>query len=485
MYRIALVELHQETNSFSKVPTDLQNFESLALYYDDDVHKGGDKHRLQIDGFRKAIKKVGKGKVEMVPIIAAWSHSGGKIKRDVFDHFEKHILSRLKENNLDAIYFSVHGAMGVEGYHDPEGDLLEKIRMIVGDDMPIGVSCDLHANVTTKMVERSTFITAYRTNPHRDHNKVGYKTGKILIETLLGKVKPVMSFHKLPILKGGGMNIDFIKPMNKVFRKMKKMEKHPDVLSVSTFMVHIWIDAPEVGWSCIVVTNDNPSLANQVCGELCELNWKIKDHPHPEPHSVEIAIRKIKSSGWKSLFGLSIISDLSDLVAAGAPGENTHILKSLLQEKDEIQSYVPVCDKEVVSDLFTSEKGSTVTMRLGGKLDPVFNESITVEGQLLYKGKSKYGNTAVVKCNKLYIIITSLPSPAFKPSFFKKLGLSLWKADVIVVKNLFPFRLFYWKYNRQTLYVETKGVTDINVEKLNYQHIPRPIYPLDPVKNWR
>lgn len=485
MYRLALIEIHQETNTFSPVPTELRNFEALALYYDEDVYKGGDKHRLQIDGFVKAVKRYGQGKVEIVPILAAWSHSGGNITADVFHHFSSHILQRLRENEVDGIYFSVHGAMGVEGMHDPEGFLLSEIRKVVGKKLPVAVSCDLHANVTRALVEQSTFINAYRTNPHRDHNRVGFRSGKMLIKTVFGEIKPTMAFQKLPLLKGGGFNIDFLAPMRKIFRAMKAMERQPKVLSVSTFMVHIWIDAPEVGWSCVVVTDNDPNLAQQLCDNLSEMNWAVKDHPHPVPLTPEEAIQKIKTSWWQRLIGTTIMSDLSDLVAAGAPGENTHILQALMTHGKNLRAYLPLCDEAAIHSLQPSQLNEEVTITVGGKLDKMFNKEVSFTGKLTFFGDSKYGKTAVLVHHKLHLILTSLPCPAFKPGFFKKLGLSLWKADVVVVKNLFPFRLFYWKYNRRTLYVQTKGVTNIDVFQLNYQHIPRPIYPLDKLESWR
>ena len=485
MYRLALIELHQETNSFSTVPTLLRNFESTALYYDEEVYKGGDKHKLQIDGFRKAIKRFGKDKVELVPILSAWSHSGGKITAEVYNHFKVHVLDRLRNNRLDGIYFSVHGAMGVEHLHDPEGDLITEMREVVGPDMPILVSCDLHANITKTLVAHATSIIGYRTNPHRDHNRVGFKSGEILIKTVFGELKPTMAFKKLPLLKGGGYTIDFIPPMRKIFQKMKRMERNPKVLSVSNFMVHIWIDAPEVGWSCIVVTNNDMALAQQLCHELCEMNWAVKDHPHPIPYTASEAIGKIKKSRWRRLLGTAIMSDLSDLVGAGAPGENTHILQALIEEGKELRAYVPLCDEEAVHKLHPSQLFHEVRVEVGAKLDTMYNQRLSFTGKLVFLQESSCGKTAVIVQDKLHLILTSLPCPAYKPSFFTMLGLSLWKADVIVVKNLFPFRLNFWKYNRQTLYVQTKGITNVDVFQLNYKHIPRPIYPLDPVESWR
>lgn len=485
MYRLALIELHQETNSFSSVTTLLRNFQSAALYYDEEVHIAGDKHKLQVDGFRKAIRRFGKGQVELVPILSAWSDSGGKISAEVYHHFKAHVLDRLRNNRLDGIYYSVHGAMGVEQLHNPEGDLLVAMREVVGPDMPIGVSCDLHANITQQLVAHATFIHAYRTNPHRDHKRVGFKSGEILIRTVFGEIKPTMAFQKLPLLKGGGYTVDFIPPMRKIFRKMKRMERNAKVLSVSNFMVHIWIDAPEVGWSCVVVTDNDQALAQQLCHELCEMNWAVRDHPHPIPYTATEAIEKIRKARWRRLVGTATISDLSDLVGAGAPGENTRILQALMKEGSGLRSYVPLCAEEAVKELNPSQLFQEVRVGVGAKLDPVYNQRILFTGKLVFLGDSLNGKTAVIVQDKLHLILTSLPSPVYKPQFFTKLGLSLWKADVIVVKNLFPFRLNFWKYNRLTLYVQTEGITNVNVFQLNYQHIPRPIYPLDPVESWR
>jgi microcystin degradation protein MlrC len=156
-----------------------------------------------------------------------------------------------------------------------------------------------------------------------------------------------------------------------------------------------------------------------------------------------------------------------------------------MTESKKLKAYIPLCDEHTVSLLIDAQLNTEVTVEVGAKLEKVYNEKLTFKGVLTYLDNSRYGKTAVIVKDKLHLILTSLPCPAFKPSFFTKLGLSLWKADLVVVKNLFPFRLFFWLYNRKTIYVETKGVTNIDVFQLDYKHIPRPIYPLDRIENWR
>ena len=485
---IALIELHQETNSFSQVPTTIREFESLALYYGPEVISHGIKRykRFQLSGFISAVKRYGKGNFEAVPVLAAWATSGGPITAKVYLHFKEYILEQLNQmKHIDAVYMSMHGAMGVEGLRDPEVDLLAMVRNKVGPETPIGVSYDLHANITREKVRLATFINAYQTNPHRDHFRVGGKAARLLMDTLDGKIKPAMSFLKMPLLKGGGMTIDFLKPMRKIFGIMKRMERRPGVLSVSNFMSHIWLDDEEVGWSCIAVTDDDPEQAEALVEELAELNWSVRDHKHPEPVSVEAAVDQLQKMTWRRKFGTAVFCDTSDIVAAGGPGENTHILEYLVAQAPHLVSYIPLRDAEEVNRLFDLEIGQTVQLELGQKLEKRYNGVVAYEGVLINKQETNFGKTAVVKHKSIYLVITELPCPAFNPNFFSKLGLSLWKADIVVVKNLFPFRVMYSLYNRKTFNISTAGTTDLDVHRLNYKKIPRPIYPLDKIEHWK
>ena len=131
--KIAIIELQQETNSFSPVPTTWQDFKSLALFYGDELLTVGRTYKRQVDGFLTAVEKYGKGQIEVVPIIAAWATSGGPIRREVYDAFKQEILEAVQQHpDLAGIYLSMHGAMGVEGLRDPESDMLAELRRLVG-----------------------------------------------------------------------------------------------------------------------------------------------------------------------------------------------------------------------------------------------------------------------------------------------------------------------------------------------------------------
>jgi len=240
-----------------------------------------------------------------------------------------------------------------------------------------------------------------------------------------------------------------------------------------------------LGWSCIAVTDNDPQLAEDLTEELAHLNWSVKDHKHPEPVSVEEAVQKLKRMKWRRKFGTTVFCDTSDIVAAGGPGENTHILNHLMHEAPNLRSYIPLRDQEEVQRVFNFEIGQEVELELGQKLEKDYNASLTYCGTLVKKCETNFGKTAVVRHVNIFLVLTELPCPAFSPNFFRGLGLSLWKADIVVVKNLFPFRVMYSLYNRKTFNVSTAGTTELDVFRLNYKKIPRPIYPLDDIADWR
>ena len=412
--------------------------------------------------------------------------SGGPVKREVYEALKKTIIDGLKKaGSLDGIYLSLHGAMGVEGLRDPEGDLLQAVRAVTGGQIPIGVTHDLHANLTRRRMELMTFLVGYHTNPHRDFYDVGNKAGEILIRTLQGEIKPVMAYNKMRLLKGGGMNIDFLSPMRPIFKWMKKQEKSENVLWMSNFMVHIWLDDPELGWSTVAVTENDPALARKLADELADRNWAVRDVKHAAGNSASEAIAIAKDKWIRRKFGTVVFCDVSDAVGAGAPGESTWILKALLTEGKSLTSYLTIRDAQAANLAFSHNLGDRLTLDVGGKLDLVYNEPVKFSGELIYKNETRQGKTVILRHEGIHLIVSELADALRSPGYFKSLGLNLWKADLVTVKNLFPFRYRYLLYNRKTVNVITPGVTNVDVFKLKYTRIPRPIYPLDPIDSWQ
>ena len=477
---ILYAEFMHEVNSFNPIITKERDFRADHLIYGTDVPESAKEEKKQLAGFLQAVKDMDKGMVITIPVLQAKSMSGGPVDSVFYQSIKDSILTAVKKHpEASGIYLSMHGAMGVQGMFDPEGEIMEEIRTITGPDFTIATSFDLHANNTKRRAQNADIIVGYHTNPHRDHFKTGYNTTALLLRTIAGEINPVMVIRKMPLLKGGGMNIDFLPPFRKIFKAMKKMEKEKEVLSVSFFPVHIWIDDPELGYSTIAITNNNEALAKEKAGIIADMAWEVRAVPQPIGESPESAIELARKKTVARALGAVVFCDVSDAVGTGTPGESSWILEGLLKKGKDLRSYLCLRDEEAVGIAWKHAIGDSVDLLVGGKIDTVYNKTIPYSGVISFKQETSFGKTVIVKHAGIHLILSELPIAARYPSEYKDLGLNLMKADIIVVKNLFPFRYRFVLYNRKTINVMTPGLSNIDPEQLNYQYIPRPLYPLD------
>lgn len=486
---IAVIQIFQEALTQSPITTTLADF---ALNYGEDMISAGVKDKDEVGGFLAAVKDFGVGKITVVPIMSAKRDAGGTIEKEVYSRFKREILEGLRDiEKLDGIYLALHGAMGVEGLYDSEGDLLQAIRNEFGPDLPLATTYDLHGNMTERKAKLATFIVGYKTSPHRDYYNTGYSAGTILIKTVQGEISPTMTVNKMRLLRGGGQTLDLLPPMDSIFYRMKEMEKIPGVLSVSNFAPTIWLDEPDMGWSTVAVTDNNKALADKLADELADLDWSVRDYPIGLTlYSPSEAVKAARDSRLARLAGTTVLCDLSDAVGAGAPGESTWILKALVEEGTDLVSYIPLVDSQVVKELWDMPLNQTVTLTVGGKLDKIYNQPYEFTGKIIFKGNchglyTKSIRAVVLKNKGVNLILTEFADGTYSPNYFTSIGLNLWKADIVVVKNLFPFRFYFMLYNRKTFNVVSPGTTNIDVFQIKYNNISRPVYPLDKVDSWQ
>lgn len=485
-YVVLYGEFMHEVNSFSPVITTERDFRADHLFYGEDVLKSAIEEDKQLAGFLEAVDEVGRGTVKAVPVIHAKSMSGGPVDSIFYASVKNTLMQAVAtQKKVNGIYLSLHGAMGVQGMFDPEGDIIKSLRDIVGDDVVIAVSFDLHANVTKRRADEADIIVGYHTNPHRDHFRTGRKAGELLIRTVAGEIEPVMVVDKMSLLKGGGMNIDLLPPFRKIFSRMDKMEREENVLSVSFFPVHIWIDEPELGYSTVAITDRKPELAGKLADEIAEMAWAVRDVPQPAGNTPEEAVRMAHEKKLARKLGTLVFCDASDAVGTGTPGESTWILKALLENGAGLTSYLTLRDAEATVEAWNHSVGDNITLNVGGKIDTLYNSTLPYTGVITWKKETSFGKTVIVEHDGINLILSELPMASRLPADFKNLGLSLWKADIVVVKNLFPFRYNYLLYNRKTVNVMSPGLSNTDPFALNYVNIPRPIYPLDKIDSWR
>ena len=487
--RVGMLRIAQESNALSPRLTELEDF-ALDMEGDELMHATsrdgweapGFLKNAELSGFRQAVDRCG-APVEVVPLFGMWAIPAGPLSSAALAAIRERLaLACAEAGPLDGIFVSLHGAMVGEGGIASEEPILADLRSHLGPDTVVAVSIDLHAHLTPAFMEPIDLLAAYRTNPHRDHATTGRRGGEMLLDTLTGKLKPTMAWRSLPMALGGGTTLDFMNPTRQLFRWMKAAERDPAVRYVSLCMCHMWLDSPELGWATCVVTHDDQAKAESLADELADRAWAIRHQLPPELPPAEEAIAQARAARVRRRLGTICMSDASDMVGAGAPGDNTRLLAALLEHARGMVVYAPIRDQRVVEQLWDHPHGQPVHVTLGGTHDD--SPPLPVTGVVRHRQETgNFGRVVVLTIEHLELVVTTGPPLAMKPSFYRDVGLHPTRADICVVKSLFPFRLYFALHNRKTIYAKTRGATDFDAV---WRHrYAQPTHPKDTVHHWR
>ena len=375
--RVAIGQLWFEVDGFNPLKTTIKDFEAMGIFYGEEIL---DKFRGvgELGGFIKAAEEDG---VELAPVMAASAWPGGYIEKETYLFLKKRFLEKLESvGQVDGILLSLHGSMSAENEYDVEGALLEEIRNAWGWDIPIVASFDHHANMTNRIIRCLNALTAYHTEPHVDLFETGYKAAKILFATLRGEVKPVIRWRKLPMIAMGDLRVPD-GPLGEFFRKAEEYEESGRVLSVSIFPENPYVDSPELGWSVVTVTDDDPGLAQKISDELASGIWEKRWNflPKKEPSPAEAVEQALQVDG-----GPVVLSDWSDSMNSGAPGDSTAILVELLKRRDKLdgKAFLTIVDPEAVEKCVEAGVGNIVTIEVGGKIGTKWYKPVKVTGKV-------------------------------------------------------------------------------------------------------
>lgn len=489
--RIALAEIAQETDSFSPLTADLKDFEAYGLYFSREVLE-----RMQgvgpIGGFLEVAAEQTPA-VTLLPIMRAFGSAGGAIAAETFEFLAARLIEGLKQAiPVDGVFLSLHGAAASANDDDVEGALLQRAREVVGKSVPLVVSLDHHANITQRMVNAADALVGHETQPH-DPPATGRKAARILFRMLRGEVRPTVRWRKIPMITPQDQFLTSEGPMKEWFDLARQMEQRAGVLDVSPYPMQPWLDVAEGGWSVVVHTNNAPELAEALAVEMADKAWSLRERfwvsarvPPGE------AVRRAAAAEQ----GLVILSDTGDSVYGGAPGDNTCILRALLDERISCPAFVPMVDVEALSAAQAAGVGASVTIDLGGKMDNVFSRPVRVVGKIIAvsdgfrvdlhdRGICDLKRTALLQVGSIFIALLGHRSFAINhPVLYTHLGLDMADAKMVVVKTASNFQ-FFSRWRRSLIRVDSPGTTQSDLTAFQWKRLPRPIYPLDPINDWR
>jgi len=490
--RIALIHIGQETNDFNPLPTTLRDYESFGIVEGRaiiDTFRGAG----EIGGFVDAIERCGRD-IEIVPIVRGWAVAGGRIDRESYDFFDRKIRQGLAAaGRVDALALQLHGACAADGIDDVEGAQLQACRDLLGPDVPIVLGLDHHGNVTRKMVALCTAIVGHRTQPH-DPYDTGRIEAELLLKILYEGARPVMAWRKLPLLSHQEQFLTAQGPMKVWFDRARALEADPRVLQCSNYPMQPWLDVAEAGWSTVVVTDNEPQLAETLADELADLAWSMRaDFQKKDAVSVDDALRM----GEQAATGVVLLSDTGDTVFGGSAGDSNLILEAILRLGIRSPVLMPLIEAQTVAALVAAGEGATVTLPVGGHTATKFFKPLMVTGTVgrihrgmvplrnYYQNEIDMGCTVVFQVGPVTMLVSELRGVAGNlPDVYEFMGIDPKQYKMAVLKTASNFQYFA-SIASQVIRCDTTGPGQSDVFGLPWSRIPRPVYPLDPIDDRR
>ncbi|HEY7311808.1 MAG TPA: M81 family metallopeptidase [Gemmataceae bacterium] len=493
--RIAIGQLWQETNTFNPIPTTRADFEQFGILRGDElVERMGDTNEL--GGFIQSLR----GWPEKPDILGlarlpAWP--GGTASAETFSWLRQELVDALRGRlPVDAVLLALHGALVADETPDVEGKVLTAVREVVGAEVPLVVTLDLHANITERMVRAADALVLYHTAPHIDVFETGQRGAAVLRRILVDGARPVAAFQKMPlVVPAERANTQDTASVSYALReRLQALERDPRILSAGLATVQPWLDIPDLGSSVVIVTDGDDELARRTCKEIAAEMWRRRRDYLPELVSVSDGVR----AAHENAEGLVVLSDSADATTAGSPGDSNWVLRELLKYDWPRPALVTLVDPDVIETARRLGVGAEITAELGGKRDRRFAQPLNVTARVETLFEAKFvlsghlarnlpidmGPSAVLRRGQVHIVVTSRSGPHFAPQLFQAAGLDPFAASVLIAKSPCGFRAAYAPHARKILVVRAPGCAPSDFWNYEYRRIPRPLWPWDEIETW-
>lgn len=495
---ILLGSLLHETNTFAESPTTRADIKGNREFFGEELLAGYRETETEIGGALDIIEDTDVG---IVPTVGAELMPGGLVVDDLYEEYVSEIIETADDHSsrLSGVFLALHGAMVTEQRDDPEGELLSRLRDVVGTDVPIIVTLDLHAQVTDRMVECADALIAYETYPHVDMGDTGREAMELLLDAVAGRVDPVTAMTRPPVLAWAPKQNTRDGPMAELMADARDLESHSDVLKTNIVPGFLSSDIPGMGFTVPVVTDGDRSLARDVSMDLAGTVWDRRedfqaDYPDAE-EAVRIASERVQNGQTDD--GPVVLADSGDNPGSGAPADGTLVLRELLESDIENAGVALICDPAVVETCLKAGVGSSVEVSLGGKTDDLHGDPIddldgyvrtitdgvfTNRGEMATGVTNDLGRAVRLECGpdrSVTVIVTTNRLQPYDTEIWRHVGIQPERLDVLLVKSKNHFRADYEPIASDVVLVNTPGLGAVDPNRFEFSRIDRPRYPLD------
>jgi microcystin degradation protein MlrC len=406
------------------------------------------------------------------------------------------MLEAARRGPIDGVLLHLHGAMVVDSYEDGEGELLARLRRILGADAPIVVTLDLHANVTEQMAQSASALIAFRTYPHVDQYERAWQGAELLERAMRGEVKPRTVIARRPMLYGLDRGRHQKGPMAELIARGEALEQSGEILVASACAGFSRANIRDVGPSVTITIDmargDARPHGQTIAEQFMDHAWETRDYESFKLLSVNEAVVRARQGkpGDKPL----VVADYTDNPGGGGYGDATAFLKGLVEGGVESAAFHAICDPEAVAEGMRIGIGVPTTITLGGKTDPRMGGGpLTLTGEVTHLSNGKfiaygpmggglerdYGPSMVFRTGGIDIIAISNNGQAVDLGQFTSLGIDPTRYTTVCVKSMQHFRAAFEPIAREVILVDTGALcSEIYTPEL-FDKVRRPIWPLD------
>jgi microcystin degradation protein MlrC len=475
--KVYFAGLATETNSFSSIPTATAAFElgqkrGAAVFADSGMY-GEMARTLQM----LAAAEGG----EVAPGLFVFAQPAGPTVQAVYEQLRDILLDDLRAAApVDVVMLFLHGAMISQDCWDCEGDILTRVRQLVGPTVPIGVVLDPHAHLTPTMLEKATVLCFQKEYPHTDGAARLADAWKICLGVLRGETKPVWAVHDCRMISfwpTGG------EPMRGFVDRMLAREGHDRVLSISFVHGFPWGDTPVTGAKMLVYTDGDPALAGELARSLGAEIWDLRHDTLIRQLPLEAALDRMGATNRGPL----VVADMSDNAGGGAPADSTFLPRAILERGLTDVGVAIMYDPQAAAFCHEVGVGSTIELRLGGKLGPASGQPLDVRGtvrglarkakQVGLSGLVSMGDAAWLDVDGVHFIIGSNRVQCFHPTAFTALGLDPATLRSVVVKSTNHFRAGFDAIATDVIYVDAPGAIRSDFAAIPYERFKGAFWP--------
>jgi microcystin degradation protein MlrC len=474
--RVFSATLATETNTFAPLPTGLDAFRDRG-YYPGGTHP--DAPTLFTGPLWAARLRAPSLGLELVEGMCAAAMPAGPTTREAHHTLRDELLGDLRAAlPVDVVLLGLHGAMVADGCDDCEGDLLERVRALVGPNTVIGAELDPHAHLTDAMVRHADLLMAFREYPHVDAVERGLELVDACVAIARGTPRPVAAVFDTGTLR---MLRTPMQPMRGFVDRARAMEGHDGIVSISAIHGFPWADVADLGTRLLVYAHDDTtarSVADRLGPELRAVCDAMRERNPSIDAAIDLALAEPA--------GPVVLADGADNAGGGAPSDSTFVLRRLIERGIEGAILGPLWDPVAVSIAMQAGEGARLALRIGGKVAPVSGDplDVRVEVRAVRRGlqvpglsgsMDTLGDAVLVAIGGVEVLLNSRRTQGFSTEMFSRMGADPAARRIVVTKSSQHFHASFSTIATRIVYVDAPGALTADLTTLAFHRARRAV----------